>query len=81
MDDKTRLQKDFEAIKKDVPDTPEEKSRVEDVILQNFAGGATSDDCTGLIPSGSGKDLDAYRELYPFAVPIKPENEKKNKKK
>ncbi len=79
MDKRTELQKEYDLLKKDVPDSKEERSRMEDVILQNFTSGAASDDCTGLIPKGSGKDLDAYREIYPFAVPVKPENEKKNK--
>ena len=35
---------------------------------QDYISAVSSTDCTGLIPSGTvnEKELDAYRELYPF---------------
>ena len=38
---------------------------------QDYTGAASAYDCTGLIPSGTGKpeELAAYKELYPFGQP------------
>ncbi len=80
MDKKSELQKEYELMKKDVPDSGEELSRTEDVILQNFTPAAAADDCTGLMPEGGGKPDESYRELRPFAVPVRPETKKNSKK-
>ena len=38
---------------------------------QDYTSAASAYDCTGLVPSGTGKpeELAAYRELYPFGQP------------
>ncbi len=64
--------KEKKLLKKEVPDTPNEKSEMEDIILNNFCRCESANDCTGLIPEISGKeDEDSYREIYPYAVPVK----------
>ena len=39
---------------------------------QDYTGAASAFDCTGLVPSGTGKpeELAAYKELYPFGQPV-----------
>ena len=39
-----------------------------------LSGAASSQDCTGLIPSAplSEAELDSYEELYPFLPPVPP---------
>lgn len=69
MDDK--LQKDMELMQKPVPENEDEKSRIEDILLDNFCSSSSSDDCTGLIPEGNGQDQTAYRDIYPYAIPIR----------
>ena len=46
---------------------------------QDYISAVSSTDCTGLIPSGTvnEKELDAYRELYPFGQPELSEEEQK----
>lgn len=69
--DKMNLKKQNELMKKPVPDTPEERSEAEEIILGNFCGCCSSSDCTGLIPSDpdSKTQADEYRNIYPYAVP------------
>lgn len=50
MDNKS-LKQQSELMKKPVPDTPEERSAMDDLILDNFCGSCSSSDCTGLIPA------------------------------
>lgn len=82
--DNQELKKQKELMKKPVPDTPEERSAMEEVILDNFCGSCSSSDCTGLIPSdpNSKSQADEYRNVLPYAVPNAdgvpyPENKKK----
>ncbi len=77
--DNNRLKKDIRLLKKDVPDNAEERGRMEEILLDNFCASSSSDDCTGLIPSGNGKDTDSYHEIYPFSVPIKEKNKSNDK--
>ena len=39
---------------------------------QDYTSAASAFDCTGLVPSGTGKpeELAAYKELYPFGQPV-----------
>lgn len=69
--DKINLQKQNELMKKPVPETPEERSETEEIILDNFCGCCSSSDCTGLIPSNpeSKATADEYRNVLPYAVP------------
>lgn len=70
MDNKS-LKQQSELMKKPVPDTPEERSAMDDLILDNFCGSCSSCDCTGLIPADpdSKNAADEYRSVYPYAVP------------
>lgn len=47
---------------------------------QDYTAAASAYDCTGLVPSGTGKpeELAAYRELYPFGQPELSEAEVKS---
>lgn len=47
---------------------------------QDDTAAASAYDCTGLVPSGTGKpeELAAYRELYPFGQPELSEAELKS---
>ena len=69
--DKINPKKQNELMKKPVPETPEERSEAEEIILDNFCGCCSSSDCTGLIPSDpdSRSAADEYRNVYPYAVP------------
>lgn len=44
---------------------------------QDYTGAASACDCTGLVPSGTGKpdELATYKELYPFGQPELSEKE------
>ena len=44
---------------------------------QDYASAASAYDCTGLVPSGTGKleELAAYKQLYPFGQPELSERE------
>ena len=46
---------------------------------QDYTSAASAYDCTGLVPSGTGKpeELAAYKELYPFGQPELSEKEAK----
>ena len=70
MDNKS-LKQQSELMKKPVPDTPEERSAMDDLILDNFCGSCSSSDCPGLIPADpdSKNAADEYRGVYPYAVP------------
>lgn len=69
--DNLNLKKQNELMKKPVPVTPEECSETEEIILDNFCGCCSSNDCTGLIPSDpdSNAQADEYRNVLPYAVP------------
>lgn len=69
--DKINPKKQNELMKKPVPKTPEERSETEEIILDNFCGCCSSNDCTGLIPSDPGNRTaaDEYRNVVPYAVP------------
>lgn len=69
--DNNDLKKQNRLMKKPVPQTPEERSETEKIILDNFCGCCSSSDCTGLIPSDptSKTAADEYRNVYPYAVP------------
>lgn len=45
-----------------------------------LSGAASSQDCTGLIPSAplSEAELDSYEELYPFLPPVPPASDIKD---
>ena len=47
---------------------------------QSGTGAASSQDCTGLIPSAplSEAELDSYEELYPFLPPVPPASDIKD---
>lgn len=84
--DNLNLKKQNELMKKPVPETPEERSETEEIILDNFCGCCSSCDCTGLIPSDpdSKTQADEYRNVLPYAVPNTdgvpyPENNKSKK--
>ncbi len=65
-----------ELLKREVPENKEEKSEMEDIILNNFCKCESANDCTGLIPEISEKeDEDSYREVYPYAVPVRNEKD------
>ena len=69
--DNNDLKKQNRLMKKPVPKTPEERSETEEIILDNFCGCCSSNDCTGLIPSDpdSRTAADEYRNVCPYAVP------------
>ncbi|MBQ8569697.1 MAG: hypothetical protein IJ446_10820 [Oscillospiraceae bacterium] len=63
--------KESELMKKIVPGNAEEKSQMEDVILNKFCRPQSDCDYTGLVPEGSEADREeAYHKLYPKATPI-----------
>ncbi|MBQ2799730.1 MAG: hypothetical protein IJF09_10120 [Ruminiclostridium sp.] len=63
--------KESELMKKVVPRNAEEKSQMEDVILNKFCRPQSDCDYTGLVPEGSEADREeAYHKLYPKATPI-----------
>lgn len=60
-----------ELMKKDVPENGEEKSQMEDVILNRFCRPQSDCDYTGLVPKDCQADTEeAYHKLYPKATPI-----------
>lgn len=73
QDDKLTLKKEYNIMKKPVPENAEEKSEMEDIILGNFCSSGSGSDCTGLVPHGgvNEKNEEAYRDVYPYAVPVK----------
>lgn len=84
--DNNDLKKQNRLMKKPVPETPEERSETEEIILDNFCGCCSSSDCTGLIPSDPTSETaaDEYRDVYPYAVPDSdgiPYNENRKRKK
>ncbi len=61
----------------------EQFKKEEEFLMKNYIGTASSGDCTGLIPSGStdsSDEFDAYRDIYPFAVPSKKEEKERDSK-
>ena len=69
---KDALQKEYNLLKNPVPKNAQEKSDMEDIILNNFTPSSSSTDCTGLVPHGreSDKNQNSYRDVYPHAVPV-----------
>ena len=66
-----QYKKEAELMRKAVPQNDEEKSQMEDVILNRFCRPQSDCDYTGLIPHGSEADKEeAYHKLYPKATPI-----------
>lgn len=47
----------------------------------NWLSSASANDCTGLIPAGEGdeRQLDRYRELYPFGQPVPPKEKERRR--
>ena len=75
--DNNDLKKQNRLMKKPVPETPEERSETEEIILDNFCGCCSSSDCTGLIPAGTTdeQEMEMYEELYDFLPePAKKQN-------
>ena len=63
--------KQSELMKKDIPHNKEEKSQMEDIILNNFCHAQSDTDYTGLVPNECEADTEeAYHKLYPKATPI-----------
>lgn len=63
--------KQSEIMKKDVPDNKEEKSQMEDIILDRFCHPQSDCDYTGLVPTECKSETEeAYHKLYPKATPI-----------
>ena len=72
-----QYKKQSELMKKAVPENDEEKSQMEDIILNKFCRPQSDCDYTGLVPEKSEADSEeAYHKLYPTATPII--NEKDN---
>ena len=69
--DNLNLKKQNELMKKPVPETPEERSETEEIILDNFCGCCSSCDCTGLIPSAVTDDSEykSYEDIMDFDLP------------
>lgn len=66
-----KYKKESELMKKVVPANKEEKSQIEDIILNRFCRPQSDCDYTGLVPHGSEADKEeAYHKLYPKATPI-----------
>ncbi|MBQ8790534.1 MAG: hypothetical protein IJZ51_04415 [Ruminiclostridium sp.] len=69
--DENKYKKEAELMRKAVPQNDEEKSQMEDVILNRFCRPQSDCDYTGLVPEGSEADKEeAYHKLYPKATPI-----------
>ena len=69
--DENKYKKEAELMRKAVPQNDEEKSQMEDVILNRFCRPQSDCDYTGLVPHGSEADKEeAYHKLYPKATPI-----------
>ena len=49
---------------------------------QDYTSAVSAYDCTGLIPAGTvhEKELEAYKELYPFGAPDMSSQERKEQK-
>lgn len=63
--------KQSELMKKTVPENAEEKSQMEDIILNKFCRPQSNNDYTGLIPEGcEAENEEAYHKLYPDAPPV-----------
>ena len=73
---KDALQKEYNLLKNPVPKNAQDKSDMEDIILNNFTPSSSSTDCTGLVPHGreSDKNQNSYRDIYPHAVPVENKN-------
>lgn len=54
-----------------------------DNLSDKYLNAASSTDCTGLIPSDpkSYDELESYKEVYNYQVPVEGDDENNNKKK
>lgn len=70
-ENENEYKKQSELMKKEVPESKEEKSQMEDIILNRFCRPQSDSDYTGLIPKECESDTEeAYHKLYPKATPI-----------
>lgn len=58
------------------------KDSIDKYLSDEYVNAASSTDCTGLIPSNptSKEEVDSYKDIYNFQVPIAEDQEEKNKK-
>lgn len=73
-------------IMKDVKQSTRLRPLTNQELIDSYdylSGAASSQDCTGLIPSAplSEAELDSYEELYPFLPPVPPASDIKDNSK